>query len=1750
MDLTTLGTGTLNASGVATLTLTTLPVGTDSLTAAYAGDTNFLASNSSVLSFTVGQASLTITASSGSFNYGGTVPTITPGYSGFVGTDSASSLTTAPTCSTPATSSSPVSGSPYVSSCSGAVDSNYTIHYTNGSVTEGTANLYITASSGSFNYGGTVPTITPGYSGFVGTDSASSLTTAPTCSTTATSSSPVSGSPYVSSCSGAVDSNYTIHYTNGSVTEGTASLTITASSGSFNYGGTVPTITPGYSGFVGTDSASSLTTAPTCSTTATSGSPVGGSPYVSSCSGAVDSNYTIHYTNGSVTEGTANLYITASSGSFTYGGTVPTITPGYSGFVGTDSASSLTTAPTCSTPATSGSAVGGSPYVSSCSGAVDSNYTIHYTNGSVTEGTASLTITASSGSFTYGGTVPTITPGYSGFVGTDSASSLTTAPTCSTTATSSSPVSGSPYVSSCSGAVDSNYTIHYTNGSVTEGTANLYITASSGSFNYGGTVPTITPGYSGFVGTDSASSLTTAPTCSTTATSGSPVGGSPYVSSCSGAVDSNYTIHYTNGSVTEGTASLTITASSGSFNYGGSVPTITPGYSGFEGTDSASSLTAAPTCSTTATSGSPVSGSPYVSSCSGAVDSNYTIHYTNGSVVMNAATPAITWATPGAVTYGTTLSATQLNASSTVSGTFAYAPAAGAVIAAGSHTLSVTFSPTDSTDYTSATTNVTLMVDKATLSLSWSTPDSISYGTPLSATQLDATAGVLGTFNYSPGSGAILDAGSQTLSVTFAPVDSSDYNPASTTVTLVVNTLTLTASLIGNPTKPYDGTTTATLTPANYSLTGFAGSDGATVTETLGEYASPLPGSETVTAALSAANFTPTGSTNLANYILPTSVSGPGAISIGQGQAFSLLGQAINPYAGESGTSGYSGDGGPAAGATLNGPASVAVDQAGNLYIADGANNVVRKVTPAGYISTYAGTGTAGYSGDGSAGTSAELSAPWGVALDASGNLYIADSGNNRVRKVTPGGTISTYAGTGAPGFSGDGNAAISAKLSAPSGVAVDSNSNLYVADAGNNRIRIVSPGGNITTYAGSGTPGFSGDGSAATSAQLSLPAGLAVDSSGNLFIADTNNNRIRMVDSGGTIFTVAGNGNSTDSGDGLAATSAGIKAPQNVVVDSAGNLYVAESARLRWVSTRGIIQTLAGNGTVGSTGDGGAATSAELGLLSGVGLDALGQLYLSDSTYNVVRRITQNTSFPATAVGQSTSAQTVAIVVNAPAAIQSISVPSGFADFSLGTVSGCAVDGTTINPAGTVCSLSVTFTPQYPGLRNAPLTLTDGSGLNHTFALRGVGVGPIFGFIPGVISTFAGSWTAGTSGDGGQASAAQLNLPHSASVGADGSVYIADFSNDTIRRVNPLGIIKTIVGIPGTAGYSGDGGPATSAELSNPAGVAADAAGNLYVADFGNHVIRKIDSNGTISTVAGNGSAGSGCPSGGLAVAVALNSPTSVAFDSKGNLYLADAQLQCVVVVYPSGSIARFAGTGSGGFSGDSGPAASAQLNSPASVAVDANDNVYIADQANARIREVNTQGVISTVAGNGTAGYSGDGGPATSAELNSPGGVALDPANNFYITDNGNQVVRLVNGAGTITTVAGMGIPGSWGDGDSALLASLYLQAANSAEYNSYGVGIGNGGILYIADTINNVIRLVNPAETAILSYPNTAINTTSSVESAAVLNLGNAALNFSAITTSTAFALEGGTCLDSVPLNAGNACIVGVVYRAHFR
>ncbi len=603
--------------------------------------------------FTVAAAALSITASSGPMTYGGAPPLISPTYSGFVNSESASSLTTKPTCSTTATSASPVSGSPYTSSCSGAVDPNYAFTYVPGSVTVDPAPLTITASNGSMTYGGTPPTVTPAYSGFVNGNTASSLTTPPSCTSTATSASPVAGSPYASSCSGAVDANYAFSYVPGSVTVARAPLTIDAASTSMTYGSLPPTITPAYSGFVNGDTPLSLTTAPTCSTTATSSSTVSGSPYTSSCTGAVDPNYTVTYGSGSVVVNRAPLTVTASSSAMTYGGTPPSITPAYGGFVNGDSASSLQTKPTCSTTATSASSVLGSPYASACAGAVDSNYTISYTAGTVTVAQAPLTVTASNGSMTYGSTPAAILPEYGGFVNGDSASSLTTRPTCSTSATSSSSVVGSPYASSCSGAADPNYAITYDPGIMSVTGAPLTVSASSGSMTYGGMPPVVIPAYSGFVNGETPLSLAVQPTCSTTATSSSPASPPTYPATCSGAIDSNYVVTYAAGAVTIGRAPLTITAASGSMAYGGSPPVITPAYSGFVNGDSASSLTTKPTCSTAAAGGSPVLGSPYASSCSGAMDSNYTITYAAGTVTVSQAPLTVT-ASSLTMTYGAT----------------------------------------------------------------------------------------------------------------------------------------------------------------------------------------------------------------------------------------------------------------------------------------------------------------------------------------------------------------------------------------------------------------------------------------------------------------------------------------------------------------------------------------------------------------------------------------------------------------------------------------------------------------------------------------------------------------------------------------------------------------------------------------------------------------------------------------------------------------------------------------------------------------------------------------------------------------------------------------------------------------------------------------------------------------------------------------------------------------------------------------
>jgi hypothetical protein len=325
------------------------------------------------------------------------------------------------------------------------------------------------------------------------------------------------------------------------------------------------------------------------------------------------------------------------------------------------------------------------------------------------------------------------------------------------------------------------------------------------------------------------------------------------------------------------------------------------------------------------------------------------------------------------------------------------------------------------------------------------------------------------------------------------------------------------------------------------------------------------------------------------------------------------------------GTAGFSGDGGPATGAQLNAPFGIAVDSAGNIYIAEWSNHRIRKVSSSGTITTFAGTGTAGFGGDGGPATDAALDSPEGVAVDSAGNVYIADSFNNRIRKVDTSGIITTIAGNGSPGYTGDGPAA-SAGLNDPSGVAVDKSGNVYVADNSNHRIRKIS-GGTISTIAGTGVGGFSGDGGPAVKAQVFNPTHLTVDSGGNLYIADYSNNRIRKIDTSGTITTVAGTATPDNqggySGDGGPATSAQFKKPAGVAVDAAGNLYIADAGndRVRKVSAgTGIVTALAGGGT---NGDGCNQVTASVGFPIDIALTNAGDgLYIVDYKDNRIRLI------------------------------------------------------------------------------------------------------------------------------------------------------------------------------------------------------------------------------------------------------------------------------------------------------------------------------------------------------------------------------------------------------------------------------------------------------------------------------------------------------------------------------------------------
>jgi sugar lactone lactonase YvrE len=793
---------------------------------------------------------------------------------------------------------------------------------------------------------------------------------------------------------------------------------------------------------------------------------------------------------------------------------------------------------------------------------------------------------------------------------------------------------------------------------------------------------------------------------------------------------------------------------------------------------------------------------------------------------------------------------------------------------------------------------------------------------------------------------------------------------------------------------------------------------------------------------------------------------------------------------------GYAGDGGPATAASLNAPWATVMDSSGNLYISDTGNNQVRRVdAKTGTITTIVGTGIAGYSGDNGPASSAQISNPAGLAMDSAGNLYIADSGNSLVRMVAAGtGIITTYAGNAHAYTLGDGGPATSAYLYHPTGIALDSAGNLYIATLANRIRKVTASTGIITTVAGNGMAGYWGDTGSATNAELSSPEGIAVDSAGNLYIADTQNDVIREVTaSTGVINTVAGfwynrlsalQTNGFLSGDGGLATNALLNLPYGVAVDGAGNLYIADTSNMavrEVTASTGIINTVAGvqssftseigyAGSVGTCtsfgGDGGPANDAGVCSPRSVTLDSTGNVYIAESGSHRIRKVTASMLPPATT-----------------AAAPSFSV-------SAGTYSSSQTVSITDTTPG--AEIYVTFDGSTPS--TAQQTAYHGSiTVTGSATLRAIAVAP--GYLPSsvvsstytitppptkLIGTVAGSGLSGSSGVGGPATSVQFGSLDGVAVDASGNTYIADPVNRVVWMVSAgTGNISVVAGTLGYQGiYSINGGLATSAYLWHPTHVALDSAGNLYISDDEICVILKVTAQtGTISQYAGG--AGPGYQGdGGPALNAYLNGPEGLAFDSAGNLYIADQYNNRIrMVSASSGNISTVAGGATGSLLGDGGLATSATLLHPTDVAVDSSGDLYIADTGHGRVRLVTANtGTITTVAGNGNTGASGDGGPATSAEVD-PMGVAVDGAGNLYIANPPYAVRMVAAGNGTITTIAGNGYEGYSGDGGSATMAELCTPS---------GLTLDRLDSLYIADTCNYRVRKVT-ALTITFTVPN---------------------------------------------------------------
>jgi len=649
-------------------------------------------------------------------------------------------------------------------------------------------------------------------------------------------------------------------------------------------------------------------------------------------------------------------------------------------------------------------------------------------------------------------------------------------------------------------------------------------------------------------------------------------------------------------------------------------------------------------------------------------------------------------------------------------------------------------------------------------------------------------------------------------------------------------------------------------------------------------------------------------------------------------------------------------DGRPATQTTLVKPQGLALDSSGNLIIADRGNFVVRRVAAGtGVTTVLAGGGAIFDDAVPVPGRTAGLDYPVFVAVDEADNIYFSDYNKHRIRKITRDGLVTTIAGTGSPGHSGDGGKATLAELDTPVGVAVDRLGNLYFSEPNNHLVRRINLNtGIIQTIAGDGTAGNSGDGGPATLARLDGPWGLAVDAAGNLFIADAAQDVIRKISTNGVITTEV-------------PRAAGLGQPVALAFDPAGALHVADGYRVVRVGAGGTLTTVAGRGGSGNAlpQDNVPASTVDLAFPSGLAIDRSGNIFISEEGWHLVRRVDAATRTIRAFAG------TLNVLDGGPALNAPLSFPIG----------------TAVDASGNIYIADT----EHHRIRRI-----EGSTDPARSAIR----------------TVAGNGSPTFSDDGTLASAASVDYPLTVSLDALGNLYFVE-AFSVIRKLDAAtGRLSTVAGMVFDSGFSGDGGPANRARLDIPLAALADSAGNIYISDRDNHCVRRVDAaTGIIRAVAGICTQPGYSGDDGPATQARMSQPVGLAFDPNGNLLIADSTNGVVRrLIVGTGIIQRVAGKGKAyGYSGDGGPPLEAELASPVGLAVDRNGNIYIADEGNDVIRVIRGNS-ITTFAGVGIRGFAGDGGLASFAAFNRPTGVTLDGAGNVYVVDSNNNRIRRI--------------------------------------------------------------------------------------------------------------------------------------------